>query len=56
MDQIEEVQAELQQVKGEQTIVIKLKEGFKETKVILTNQVYMAFFTAISLLFRTKFP
>jgi beta-adrenergic-receptor kinase len=38
MDQIEEVAAELQQVKGEQTIVIKLKEGFKETKVILTNQ------------------
>ncbi|KAE9553206.1 hypothetical protein FO519_003602 [Halicephalobus sp. NKZ332] len=38
MDQIEDVLAELQQVKGEQTIVIKLKEGFKETKVILTNQ------------------
>uniref|UniRef100_A0AC34F000 G protein-coupled receptor kinase n=1 Tax=Panagrolaimus sp. ES5 TaxID=591445 RepID=A0AC34F000_9BILA len=38
MDQIEEVAAELQQVKGEQTITIKLKEGFKETKVILTNQ------------------
>uniref|UniRef100_A0A7E4VXX8 G protein-coupled receptor kinase n=1 Tax=Panagrellus redivivus TaxID=6233 RepID=A0A7E4VXX8_PANRE len=38
MDQIEEVSAELQQVKNEQTIVIKLKDGFKETKVILTNQ------------------
>ena len=47
MDQIEEVTAELQQVKGEQTIIIKLKEGFKETKVILTNQVrhFLLFFT-----------
>lgn len=39
MDQIEEVSAELQQVKGETAIVVKLKEGLKETKVILTNQV-----------------
>uniref|UniRef100_A0A183C449 G protein-coupled receptor kinase n=1 Tax=Globodera pallida TaxID=36090 RepID=A0A183C449_GLOPA len=39
MDQIEEVTSELQQVKGETAIVVKLKEGLKETKVILTNQV-----------------
>uniref|UniRef100_A0A914HCJ0 G protein-coupled receptor kinase n=1 Tax=Globodera rostochiensis TaxID=31243 RepID=A0A914HCJ0_GLORO len=38
MDQIEEVSSELQQVKGETAIVVKLKEGLKETKVILTNQ------------------
>uniref|UniRef100_A0A914E8L4 G protein-coupled receptor kinase n=1 Tax=Acrobeloides nanus TaxID=290746 RepID=A0A914E8L4_9BILA len=38
MDQIEEVSPELQSVKGEQAIVIKLKEGFKETRVILSNQ------------------
>lgn len=39
MDQIEEVSSDLQAVKGENCIVVKLKEGFKETKVILTNQV-----------------
>uniref|UniRef100_A0A0K0FEB8 G protein-coupled receptor kinase n=1 Tax=Strongyloides venezuelensis TaxID=75913 RepID=A0A0K0FEB8_STRVS len=38
MDQIEELVPELQTVKGENCIIIKLKEGFKETKVILTNQ------------------
>ncbi|VDK51223.1 unnamed protein product [Anisakis simplex] len=38
MDQIEDVISELQVVKGENSIVIKLKEGLKETKVILTNQ------------------
>ena len=38
MDQIDEVAAELQQVKGETAIVVKLKEGLKETRVILTNQ------------------
>ncbi|KAH7731468.1 G-protein-coupled receptor kinase [Aphelenchoides avenae] len=38
MDQIEEVSSDLQAVKGENCIVVKLKEGFKETKVILTNQ------------------
>uniref|UniRef100_F1KWC8 G protein-coupled receptor kinase n=1 Tax=Ascaris suum TaxID=6253 RepID=F1KWC8_ASCSU len=38
MDQIEDVASELQSVKGENSIVIKLKEGLKETKVILTNQ------------------
>ncbi|KAL3116077.1 hypothetical protein niasHT_007377 [Heterodera trifolii] len=38
MDQIEEVSSELQQVKGETAIVVKLKEGLKESKVILTNQ------------------
>ncbi|VDM39985.1 unnamed protein product [Toxocara canis] len=38
MDQIEDVTSELQSVKGENSIVIKLKEGLKETKVILTNQ------------------
>lgn len=41
MDQIEEVAPELQSVKGEQAIVIKLKEGFKETKIILSNQVFL---------------
>lgn len=39
MDQIEDVYAELQTVKGESAIIIKLKEGLKESKVILTNQV-----------------
>ncbi|MFH4974706.1 hypothetical protein AB6A40_001415 [Gnathostoma spinigerum] len=38
MDQVEDVASELQSVKGENSIVIKLKEGFKESKVILTNQ------------------
>uniref|UniRef100_A0AC35TPN5 G protein-coupled receptor kinase n=1 Tax=Rhabditophanes sp. KR3021 TaxID=114890 RepID=A0AC35TPN5_9BILA len=38
MDQIEELVTSLQTIKGESCIVIKLKEGFKETKVILTNQ------------------
>uniref|UniRef100_A0A914RZV9 PH domain-containing protein n=1 Tax=Parascaris equorum TaxID=6256 RepID=A0A914RZV9_PAREQ len=38
MDQIEDVASELQSVKGENSILIKLKEGLKETKVILTNQ------------------
>ena len=54
MDQIEEVQAELQPVKGEQTIVIKLKEGFKETKVILTNQVRMNYCTMIRVIFKDE--
>ena len=38
MDQIDEVTSELQQVKGESAIVVKLKEGLKENRVILTNQ------------------
>ncbi|VDN51323.1 unnamed protein product [Dracunculus medinensis] len=38
MDQIEDVATELHSVKGENSIVLKLKEGLKETKVILTNQ------------------
>uniref|UniRef100_A0A914URG2 G protein-coupled receptor kinase n=1 Tax=Plectus sambesii TaxID=2011161 RepID=A0A914URG2_9BILA len=38
MDQIEDVYAELQTVKGENAIVVKLKEGLKESKLILTNQ------------------
>ncbi|CAD5222656.1 unnamed protein product [Bursaphelenchus xylophilus] len=38
MDQIEEVSADLQQVKGENAIVIRLRDGFKENKIILTNQ------------------
>lgn len=38
MDQIEEVFAELLTVKTESAIGIKLKEGFKETRLILTNQ------------------
>ncbi|VDD92480.1 unnamed protein product [Enterobius vermicularis] len=37
MDQIEDVGPELSPFKGETTIVIKLKEGFKETKLVLTN-------------------
>ena len=43
MDQIDEVMEELQTVKGETVIVIKLKEGFKETKVILSNKVIMEY-------------
>lgn len=39
MDQIDEVSAELQSVKGESAIAIKLKDGFKENRIILTNQV-----------------
>lgn len=39
MDQIEDVLAEMQTVKGENAIIVKLKEGLKESKVILTNQV-----------------
>lgn len=39
MDQIEDVATDLQPVKGENSIVVKLKEGLKESKVILTNQV-----------------
>ncbi|KAL7078637.1 hypothetical protein ACQ4LE_002080 [Meloidogyne hapla] len=38
MDQIDEVTSELQQIKGESAIVVKLKEGLKENRVILTNQ------------------
>lgn len=38
MDQIDEVNSELQQVKGESAIVVRLKEGLKENRVILTNQ------------------
>ena len=40
MDQIEDVAVDLQSVKGENCIIIKLKEGLKESKVILTQQVY----------------
>ncbi|KAF8359609.1 grk-2, partial [Pristionchus pacificus] len=38
MDQVEDIQQELQSTKGENCIVIKLKEGLKETRVILTNK------------------
>ncbi|VDK72020.1 unnamed protein product [Litomosoides sigmodontis] len=38
MDQIEDVAADLHNVKGEHSIIVKLKEGFKEQKLILTNQ------------------
>uniref|UniRef100_A0A915Q803 G protein-coupled receptor kinase n=1 Tax=Setaria digitata TaxID=48799 RepID=A0A915Q803_9BILA len=38
MDQIEDVVADLRSVKGEHSIIVKLKEGFKEGKLILTNQ------------------
>jgi len=38
MDQIDEVTAELQSIKGESAIIIKLKEGLKEARVILINQ------------------
>ncbi|VDK72924.1 unnamed protein product [Onchocerca ochengi] len=37
MDQIEDVAADLQNVKGENSVVVKLREGFKEGKLILTN-------------------
>src|SRR4051794_27800744 len=40
MDQIDEVAADLQSIKGENTIVVKLKEGqIKETRLLLTTQV-----------------
>lgn len=39
MDQIDDVNSELQTVKGENAIIVKLKEGLKESKLILTNQV-----------------
>lgn len=40
MDQIDEVAVDLQSVKGENAIVIKLKEGqIKETRLLLTTQV-----------------
>lgn len=38
MDQIEDVAIDLHNVKGEHSIIVKLKEGFKETKLIFTNQ------------------
>ncbi|VBB32427.1 unnamed protein product [Acanthocheilonema viteae] len=38
MDQIEDVAVDLHNVKGEHSIIVKLKEGFKEQKLILTNQ------------------
>ncbi len=39
MDQFDEVHNELITVKGENCIIVKLKDGLKESKVILTNQV-----------------
>lgn len=52
MDQIEDVALDLHNVKGEHSIIVKLREGFKETKLILTNQVclcftYSVFFSAV---------
>lgn len=56
MDQIEEVFAELQLIKNENAIVIKLKEGFKEMRVILTNQVKnIIFFIKLNFFYRMKF-
>ncbi|KAJ1367795.1 G protein-coupled receptor kinase 2 [Parelaphostrongylus tenuis] len=37
MDQIEDVFADLQTVKGENAIVVKLRDGFKEPRISLTN-------------------
>ncbi|EYC17852.1 hypothetical protein Y032_0029g1911 [Ancylostoma ceylanicum] len=37
MDQIEDVCADLQTVKGENAIVVKLRDGFKEPRISLTN-------------------
>ena len=39
MDQIEDVCADLQTVKGENAIVVKLRDGFKEPRISLTNTV-----------------
>ncbi|VDN32510.1 unnamed protein product [Cylicostephanus goldi] len=39
MDQIEDVCADLQTVKGENAIVVKLRDGFKEPRISLTNSV-----------------
>ena len=39
MDQIDDVNNEMITVKGESCIVVKLKEGLKESKLILTNHV-----------------
>jgi hypothetical protein len=44
MDQIDDVNSELQTVKGENAIIVKLKEGLKESKLILTNQVWIILF------------
>lgn len=45
MDQIEDVCAELQTTKGENAIVVKLRDGFKEPKICLTNSVNFDFNT-----------
>ncbi|CCD63981.1 G protein-coupled receptor kinase 2 [Caenorhabditis elegans] len=37
MDQIEDVCAEMQTIKGETAIIVKLRDGFKEPKICLTN-------------------
>lgn len=39
MDQIEDVCAEMQTIKGETAIIVKLRDGFKEPKICLTNSV-----------------
>lgn len=39
MDQIEDVCADLQPVKNENAIVVKLKDGLKEQRISLTNTV-----------------
>lgn len=55
MDQVEEVSNDLQTVKGENCIVIKLKEGTnKDTRVILTNQARRKMRTCFHCMFRMK--
>ncbi len=39
MDQVDDVANDLQMIKGENCIVVRLKDGHKESKVILTNSV-----------------
>jgi len=44
MDQIDAIDVDLQSVKGENAIVIKLKEGqIKETRLLLTTQVPLSY-------------
>ena len=47
MDQIEDVCADLQTVKGENAIVVKLRDGFKEPRISLTNTVSKRLFLEV---------
>lgn len=55
MDQIDDVAAELQPIKGEQCIQVKLKDGLKETKLILTIAVSLINPSLLRLAFSFQF-